>query len=77
MAKNAGGGHKIEVLLEDADFKILERLRGDLTTNVFLMVLLRMLDSGAVSAPPPCQEESAEDAPPKKPRERNSRRKND
>jgi hypothetical protein len=40
------------VRLADGDAKILDRFRGDLSREAFISILLRMVDSGAVSRPP-------------------------
>jgi hypothetical protein len=44
---------KIELRLSKADSMILEKFRGDLSPEDFFKVVLRMLDSGAVSEIPP------------------------
>ena len=38
--------------LSSSDFKILEKLRGNLGPDAFISVLLRMIDSGAVMNKP-------------------------
>ena len=38
--------------LSSSDFKILEKFRGNLGTDAFISVLLRMIDSGAVMNKP-------------------------
>jgi hypothetical protein len=42
----------IEVHLTANDFEILEKYRGQLTTDAFLSTLLRLIDSDAVSCTP-------------------------
>ncbi len=40
------------VRLNPGDIEILDKYRGDLTRDAFMAVLLRMIDSGAVSQTP-------------------------
>jgi hypothetical protein len=46
---NAANQHEDLVLrLSQADFKILDKFRGELSPDAFISALLRMIDSGAV-----------------------------
>ncbi len=40
------------VTLPDPEFHVLERLRGDLSRDEFLKLVMQLLATGAVSAPP-------------------------
>ena len=53
----------IEVHLTASDFEILEKYRGQLTTDAFLSMLLRLIDSGAVSCTPRWVEKKGEGEP--------------
>ena len=47
--REAPGKHKDLVLrLSASDFAILEKFRGELSSDAFISALLRMIDSGAV-----------------------------
>jgi len=50
----------VTLRLSTRDLAILDRFRGELSREAFITVLLRMIDSGAVSRPPetltkPCE----------------------
>ena len=44
---------RITIELDAGGREILERMRGELTPSAFVQLLLKMVDSGAVSPPPP------------------------
>ncbi len=44
----AGEHREIVLRLSQADFRILEKFRGELSPDAFISALLRMIDSGAV-----------------------------
>lgn len=48
----------VTVRLSPSDFAILERFRGEMSTDAFFSVLLRMIDSGAVVNKPQWVKES-------------------
>ncbi len=45
-------GHVLEVHLSQHDYKILDKYRGTLSYDAFISMLLRVIDSGAVSSTP-------------------------
>jgi hypothetical protein len=48
------GATKVEIWLDPSDLKRLEKFRGELSRDTFIKVILRILDSGAVSDIPDC-----------------------
>jgi hypothetical protein len=47
-----GALQKIDIDLCPSDFDRLNKYRGDLSNSAFISLLLRMIDSGAVSSSP-------------------------
>jgi hypothetical protein len=54
---------RISLELDNITRGILDRLRGDMSPSAFIQLLLKMVDSGSVGAPPKPVEKKTKRAP--------------